>query len=616
LALLGSIELAQGRPEIAADHLARALRAAPDHPILQVNLGEACRRAGRIDEAFRYLRRAVVLLKESPEAHYNLAMACSHASLWTEAVKEFETALRLRPDIDAEGNYREALVQSGNRDGAIAYQRRIVAQQPGHAAAHYELGMLLMSSNDPDQAIPCFERAHRLAPTHRETLVRLASAFVLTGSIDDAVRTFDRIVALGANSASDASQRLFLLQYHPSYDARAIAEEAKAWRHAYVESAGIVQAPHVGVKRRDKRLRIGYVSSHFETHVSCFFTLPLFRNHRHEDFEIFCYSNVRTADRITEMHRKFADHWRDVAPLSEEEIAVLIRRDGIDILVDLTMHASEGRPLIFAYKPAPIQMCWLAYPGTTGLTEIDYRISDACIDPPSSDTSVYSERTLRLPDSFWCFDPAAPGLEVNALPCREKGLITFACLNSFVKINAAVLELWARVLHRVPRSKLLLQAPPGGPRDRTLASLAKSDIGPERVDFVGAMPREKYFACYHQCDIGLDAFPYNGHTTSLDAMWMGVPVVTLLGTTAPGRGGASIAMNVDMPELIAKTPDAYVDIAAALAANTMRLGDLRASLRAKMTSSPLMDAPRFARNFEQLYRRAWRAYCDGERLEG
>jgi predicted O-linked N-acetylglucosamine transferase (SPINDLY family) len=610
LAMAGSAALAAGDAEEAVRWLLRALELAPRHPLLHVNLGEACRRAGRTDEALRYLRRATALKNDLPEAHYNLAMACLDGGAWKEASTAFETALRLRPDIDATGNYREALFRSGDRDGAIRHQRLLVAQNPANPAVHFELGALLNAAREPDEAATCFEEAHRLVSTHADTLRQLATTYVALGRIDDARSALDRLVDLGGETATAESQRLFLLQYHPLYDAKAILADARAWSRRYVDSAGIVAEAHARENPRDKRLRVGYVSSHFLDHVSGFFTLPLFRNHTRENFEIVCYSNVMRPDAVTALHQQWADLWRDTGGMTDAQLAEQIGHDRVDILVDLSMHAAGGRPLVFARKPAPVQMCWLAYPGTTGISALDYRISDPHLDPPGTDTSVYSERTLRLPDSFWCYDPCLPGVDVSELPSVDRGFITFACLNSVIKVNSAVLELWTRVLERVPHSKLLIQAPPGRPREAILAALAHGGSA-ARIEFVNALPRADYFRLYRQCDVGLDTFPAGGHTTSLDAFWMGVPVVTLAGRTVASRGGASIAMNLDLPELVATTPDDFVEKVVALVESPARLRELRAELRPRMEMSPLMNGRRFARNLEDLYRRAWYAHCEG-----
>jgi len=304
-----------------------------------------------------------------------------------------------------------------------------------------------------------------------------------------------------------------------------------------------------------------------------------------------------------------ADGWRDTTHLADEQLADQIRQDQIDILVDLTMHMAHGRPLLFARKPAPIQVCWLAYPGTTGLTTMDYRFTDPHLDPPGDQDQYYSEHSIRLPDSFWCYQPLFDELAVNPLPVLTNGDVTFGCLNNFCKVNASVLDLWAQVLRAVDRSRLLLLAPGGSPRPRTHQTLRQHGISPDRVTFVDRRPLQDYFRLYQQIDICLDTFPANGHTTSLDAFWMGVPVVTFAGQTAIGRGGLSQLTNLGLPELVAHTPEQFVQIATALAGNLPRLSQLRATLRDRLQSSPLMDAPRFARNVENAFRQMWRHWC-------
>ncbi len=313
-------------------------------------------------------------------------------------------------------------------------------------------------------------------------------------------------------------------------------------------------------------------------------------------------------DDLTDRFRVHADVWRDTAALSDEQLASQVREDGIDILVNLTLHMARNRLLVFARKPAPVQVTFAGYPGTTGLDAIDYRITDRHLDPPGLFDHCYSEKSIRLPDSFWCYDPLESDAAVNALPAAANGRVTFGCLNNFCKVNPLVFKLWARVLKAVEPSRLLILADEGSHRRRTLDLLAKEGVPSERMEFVAHQPRPRYLTYYHGIDIGLDTVPYNGHTTSLDSFWMGVPVVTLVGQTVVGRAGFSQLMNLGLPELIAASPEQYVRIAAELAGDLPRLADLRATLRQRMGASPLMDAPRFARNVEAAYQAMWRRF--------
>ncbi len=340
-----------------------------------------------------------------------------------------------------------------------------------------------------------------------------------------------------------------------------------------------------------------------------FFTAALLSAHDHENFEIFCYADVARPDAITARIRSVADVWRDIAGLTDLQVTRLVGQDRIDILVDLTMHMAGNHLLVFARKPAPVQVSWAAYPGTSGLATIDYRFTDPYIDPPGLHDHNCSEESIRLPDAVWCYDPLAGGPAVSTLPAPENGFITFGCLNNFCKVNDSVLELWAEVLKAVLGSRLLLLAPEGSARRRTWDLLELKGVKRDRVTFVARQPRERYLELYHQIDIGLDTFPYNGHTTSFDACWLGVPIVTLVGPTPVGRAGLSLLTNLGLTELVATTREQFVSIAVGLANDLPRLSELRANLRDRMQASPLMDAPCFARMVEAAYREMWRRWC-------
>lgn len=308
---------------------------------------------------------------------------------------------------------------------------------------------------------------------------------------------------------------------------------------------------------------------------------------------------------MTQLYVERADHFRPIADLDDRAAANVIRNDRIDILLDITMHMAHGRLGVFARRPAPLQVTWLAYPGTTGAECIDFRLSDPHLDPPGTD-ELYSEHTARLPETFWCYAPAVDGLPVSNLPAKERGHVTFGCLNNFCKTNEATFALWARVLRALPTSHLLLLAPPGSARKRTCTFFEREGVSPERIEFVDGQSRTNYLATYSRIDVVLDTVPYNGHTTSLDALWMGVPVVTLVGSTVVGRAGLSLARNLGMEELCAHTAEDFCTRAVALASNLEGLATLRATLRDRLEHSPLMDSRRFARHFEQTLHELYR----------
>lgn len=523
-------------------------------------------------------------------------------------------------------------------DAAVALSRSATLQ-PNNAQAHMWLGLALATQNRMDDAIFSFRKALAICPTSTETLYNLANALSLKGFLDEAIEIyrqtvqlqpnwsmawnnlanllrdtgrlnkamacFDRAVAAETVPSPVFSNRLFTQYFLPDYDAKRILREHQQWNARHAKSLAN-PAAHSNSRDPGRRLRIGYFAADFRDHCQSFFTIPLFANHDRAKFEIFCYSNLQYPDAYTERIRALANTWRDCFSISDAQLADMIRADQIDIFVDLTMHMAHGRPLLFARKPAPIQVAWLAYPGTTGLTAMDYRLTDPHLDPPGVTDGDYSEKSIRLPDSFWCYDPLDDKPAVNALPASSARQVTFGSLNNFCKVSDPTLAVWSRVLHALPHSKLILLSPIGSHRSQVLQKL---NVSADRVEFVARQPRLQYLETYHRIDLGLDTIPYNGHTTTMDSLWMGVPVVTLAGSLAVGRGGASILRNVGLAELIASDADEFVEIAVKLAGDLRRMTDLRQNLRGLMKRSALMDAPRFTRNLEAAFIQMWQTYC-------
>ena len=641
---LGNALMDQGKLVEAVACYRRALELKPDHAGAYNNLGAIFKAAGNLDEALDCWRRAVELNPHFAEAHNNLGVALKEQGKLAEAIACYRRALELRPDFaEAHNNCGVALKEQGKLDEAVACCRRALELRPGAAEVHSNLGNALKEQGKLDEALACYRRALELKPDYAEARNNFGVAFKEQGKLDEAVACYRRALELKPDYAEAHSNLgnvlkdqgkldeaiaccrralevkpdlaevhsnlLYAQLFCPGYDAQALYEEHCRWNQRHATPLLKFIQPHHNDRSPDCRLKVGYVSPDFRDHCQALFTVPLFSAHDHENFEIVCYADVVRPDGITRRLRAYADTWRNITGLSHEQVAQWIRQDGIDILVDLTMHMAHNRLLVFARKPAPVQACWLAYPGTTGISAIDYRITDPYLDPPGLDDGCYAEESVRLPDSFWCYDPLDSEAAVKALPAAEKGYVSFGCLNNFCKVNPLVLKLWARVLNAVDRSRLTLLAGEGKHRRQALDMLAEEGVGGDRVTFVAIRPRSQYLRYYHGIDIGLDTVPYNGHTTSLDAFWMGVPVVTLTGSTVVGRAGLCQLMNLGLPELIASSPEQYVHIAAELAHDLPRLRELRETLRERMRASPLMNAPRFARNIETVYRAMWRRWC-------
>jgi predicted O-linked N-acetylglucosamine transferase (SPINDLY family) len=614
MANLGTVLREMGQLPQAVELLRAAVDLEPAAASHRVNLGIAYWSQGNFAEAERTLNETLARAPEDADAAFNLGNALQGLGRQREAIDRYRQAIKIRPD------YADALINLGNAHtelgefaaGMEAYDAALRVQ-PDSVVALNNADCLLRMLGRVDEAEIALHRALKLDPGNASLHDTLGNVYKDGGDLDAAIASFRRSLELDPSSAATHSN-LAYTQSFQALEAGPVLEECLRWNERF--AARMPRCAHdrpdgcAHTERGDpkRRLKIGYVSPDFRDHCQSLFTIPLLSRHDHAAFEIFCYGSVKRPDDLTRRIAGYADVWRDVRALSDETLCGLIREDRIDILVDLTMHMAGGRPRLFARKPAPIQIAWLAYPGTTGIGAMDYRLSDPRLDPEGFDAH-YSERTLRLPDSYWCYDPLTQHPLVNDLPALERGYPTLGCLNNPCKLTDPTLRLWGGVMRALPDARLLLMAPPGRHRIRLSQRLRAHGIAEERIDFRAFQPRGDYLRSYHDIDLGLDTFPYNGHTTSLDSLWMGVPVVTRVGHTSVGRGGLSQLFQLDLLELAAESDEAFVAISAALGRDLARLAELRRQLRTRLERSPLMDAARFARHVEQVYRDVWRAYC-------
>jgi len=610
LHLLGVILGQAGRHQEAAELIRRAIAVAPGNHAYHFHLASFLQSAGRMDEAIASYQRAIELKPDFVKAHNDLGTAWKAKGEIGRALACYRRALALSPNFaGAYCNLGMALRANGQTEQAIACYERALAIDGKFPLAHYNLANAWKDTGKLDAAIAGYQRAIALDPHHAAAYSNLANALADNGQLDEAIAANRKAMALRPGFVAAHDNLLFTLHSYPASTAQSLLDESRRWNEEHARRFGRLIRPHTNIRNPDRRLRIGYVSADFCEHVCAQFLLPLLGHHDRRRVELICYAQVARADAVTRRFEDLAGDWRWTVGMSDEQVAQRIREDRIDILVDLKLHTDNNRLLVFAQKPAPVQVTWLGYPGTTGLDTMDYRLTDPYIDPPGLDDAFYCERSIRLGDTFWCYDPLTSEPAVSALPCLQDGHVTFGCLNNFRKVNNAVLSLWAMVLGAAAGSRLLLRAPEGSARQRVLDRLGRDGIGHERVQFVARQAIPDYFRTYHHIDIALDTTPYNGHTTSLDALWMGVPVVTLAGQTAVGRAGVSQLTNLGLPELIARAPEDYVRLAAQLAADRPRLVELRATLRERMRNSPLMDYARFARGIEDAYGTMWRTWC-------
>ena len=534
-------------------------------------------RAGRFVEAEQIYRQILSHDPRNADAVHQLGLIAHHFGKHADAAIVFRRALALRPDWpEALHNLSLALQSQFDLDGAAAALERALQIDPDYAGWN-NLGNLRKAQGRLDDAIACFRRALDFNPDH----------------------------------AGIHSNLLLAMNYHAGLDAATIFAEHTRWaeRHAARFYPNGDDASHPNDCSPDRPLRVGYVSPDLRQHPVGFYMEPVIERHRRECIEPFCYSDVANPDALSRRVEKSCAGWRDVAGWTDERVAQSIHDDRIDILVDLAGHTANHRLLVFARKPAPVQVTYLGYVNTTGLATMDYALTDRYLDPPGAHEPFRMETLYRFPRTYICYVPPMRCDDVGPLPASANGHVTFACMNNFSKVTPQTLDAWIAILRRVPGSHLLLQSDIAAHLAQVRQRIAQAGIEESRVQFAGKRPLNAYYALHNTFDIALDPFPHNGGTTTCDALWMGVPVITLAGEHAVMRAGASILSTIGLQELVADSVEGYVTLAAELANDLPRLADLRRTLRPRMASSPLMDLPGFVNDLEQAYRQMWLAWC-------
>jgi predicted O-linked N-acetylglucosamine transferase (SPINDLY family) len=607
---LGECYRRTGRWDGAIACFHRALALSPNNAEIYNSLGIALYATGQLDEAVLAYGRAVQLRPDHAAAHNNLGGALNDRGRRSQAIATLRRAIALQPDLaDPYNNLGVALHATGRPDEALAAYRRAVELRPDQAVFQNNLGNVLRDHGRLDEAVAAYERSIELQPDLADPYSNLGIALKEQGRLDEALESFREAVARNPRFSTAASNFVSTLYYHPSYDAQAIVAVHREWDTQFAAPLTARVITHVNDRTPDRTLRIGFVSPDLRAHPVGRSLRCLFAHHDRRRTTFIAYCDVPAADPVTDELRALADSWHSIVGLNDQQVAERIRSDQIDILVDTTLHTAGNRLLVFARKPAPIQLTMLGGPTTTGLTAMDYRLTDALLDPPGTIDRDYTEQSIRLPHCYWCYQPPAAAPAVGELPATRNGFVTFGCLNRFDKVSRPALEVWIKILQALPGARLVIQSQPGRHVDALHAWLEPQGIARERVAVVRRVSEAEYLARYGDLDLSLDPFPYNGHTCTLDALWMGVPVVTLAGSTAVGRGGVSILSNVGLPELIASTPEQYVQLAVALASDLERLAGLRAGLRKLMQSSVVLNGAGFTADVEAVFRRIWQAWC-------
>ena len=649
LHLLGVIANQRGEHEHAAEMIGKALMYKPSAEHFHTNMGIALMGLGDWEGAHDHFMAELMRYPASHAGHLNLGVLLQRQDKLEQAIEHYQAALSLQPGdvmvlnnlgfacvglrkFDAALEYAQKSLQlqeknpdalnvlglinrhQGRFNGAIEYFTRALGQRPGSAEIYLNFGATYRDMGQFDQAAEAFRHSLVLAPDQADTYVCLGHVLNVMGRLDEAIDVHRMGLRAVANNTVIHSNLLLYLNYKEGVSPEAMLAEARAYgAQAAREATSFIHDKSSADPGR--KLRIGLVSGDLWMHAVGFFLQNVLENIDPNKIEMFAYATSDRKDALTERLRRCIPHWCDagINKMSDEALANRIRADGIDILVDLAGYTAHNRLPVFAWKPAPVQVSWLGYLGTTGLNAIDYILADNRALPPSEEAQ-FVETPWRLPGSYICFSPPEVGVEVGALPALSSGHVTFGCFNNLSKLTDRVVACWARLLAAVPESRLYLKSKTLGSsevREALICRFAKWGVSPERLQLEGQFAsHEAHFRAYQRVDIALDPFPYPGITTTVEGLWMGVPAVALRGDRFLSHQGETILHNAGLPEWIAENEDDYVAKAAAYARDLERLAALRARLRDQVLASPLFDAPRFARNLEEAFRGMWRKWCE------
>lgn len=589
--ILGRVLLALKRLPEGADCFREVIRLQPNHAPGHAALGLSLQMQGRRDEALAAWRQAASLNNADPDTHFNIArlllgqqVSAATQQDMDEGLIHLEAALRLKPD------FVDALMLSGD--------------------FHRSQGKI-------EDAIAKYRAAFNLRPGHKDPVRNLALTLTWMGRHQDGLDVFKRAVELNPQWTSLHSMLLLFLHYDIGMAPEAIFEEHRKWARKY-EQPFVQTRTYLNDPRPDRPLRVGYVSPNLKDHSVIFFLEPILKYQNPESIQNFCYMEVNETDARTAALLGRMTRWHSTMRKSDDEVAELIQQDGIDVLVDLGGHTAGSRLAVFARRPAPVQVAYLGYPDTTGMETMTYRLTDASADPPGRTERLHTETLVRIEQGFLCFSPPAEARAITALPALERGYVTFGSTNYLPKINQQVIAVWAQVLKTVPGSHLILKNHDigmPGIAEQYHRMFAAQGIDSERITIRGyTKSKAEHLKVYADTDIALDTFPYNGTTTTCDALWMGIPVVTLAGPVHAARVGASILSQVGLQEFVADSPEQYVEAATRAAGDLRRLSETRATLRERMAASSLCDGPRFCKRLEAAYRRMWTAWCEGQTI--
>ncbi len=598
--------LTQGELRTSIVSSEKAMQFMPNSPDLLYCYGNALLGLNRAEEAAKYLRLTVQLQPAWPQALSSLGVALKQLGKLAEAEQCQHQAIALQPNfVEAYSNLGSVLLAGEQWLEAETYCQQALVLRSDYADAYANLGIALRGQGRLSEAVKSLQQAITLRPDSMVARLNLGFALRDCRRLQEAAINFQETINLQPKMLAAHSNLLMVFQYMSELTTGRWRNTLKAF------NAALVDAPKFDHKKAllNRRLRIGYVSADFLIHSCSWFFGALLANHNRANFEIFCYSNVFNPDNVTAQLQSEAEHWHNIVGLSAASVAQRIYDHKIDVLVDMSGHTSGNCLEVFAYRPAPIQVSWLGFPGSTGLAEMDYRLSDIWLTP--EDTQEYfSEKIWNLQRPVHCYTPISNAPPVASLPVKRNGYLTFGSFNNLTKLTDETIDLWASVLRAVPRSRLVLKdlaTKDTGVQQGILDRFALHGIAAERIRFLEQQAWIiDHLACYGEVDIALDTYPYNGATTTMEALWMGVPVISLVGNRTSARYGLSFLTGAGLSELAVDSPANYVKAAQKLSNNLEDLSTLRAQLRQRIAQSPLCNASDFARAVEEAFSQMWK----------
>lgn len=615
---MGNAVKAHGRLDEAILHYKKALELKPDYAEAYNNMGNAVFAQSKLDEAILHYKKAIQLNSNFAMAYYNIGVVFKDQGRLDEAIWNYQKALQLNPNlVEVWDNLGVAFSAQNRLVEAVSCYQKALKLNPNYAEAYNNLGIAFYPQGKLEEAILHYKKALELNPDYAEAYNNLGAVFKSQARTNKAISCYQKALQIKPDFVAAHSNLLYVSHYHESIDPVQLFLDHKQWAKLHALPLSNTIQPHLNDRSPERRLRVGYVSPDFCMHPVVNFIEPILASHDRSVFEIFCYSDVVCPDAATDHLKSLAGCWRDIAGMSDEQIADLIRDDQIDILVDLAGHTAYNRMLLFARKPAPIQVTYLGYPNTTGLSTMDYRITDSWADPPGEIDHLYSEELVRLPHCFLCYRLPGTCPETAKLPALTNRQITFGSFNNLAKVTPEVIALWSAILEAVPDARMIMKSKPladKNTRQHIREMFVKNGVTAARVNLIGFTSTfAEHLELYNSVDIGLDTLPYNGVTTTCEALWMGVPVIVLAGGNHASRVGVSLLSNIGLTDLIAESTEAYLEKAVKLAGDLKCLEKLRTNLRSMMSDSPLMDAQGFTHALEEAFRKMWRHWCGQSR---